>query len=175
VTLSMSVKSNFKQLTKGLSRLERKAIPAAVNSALNKSGRKVQTIITRDLSKEMGLKQKDIKNEIKVRKSNFRTLSVLITATGRRLNIIRYKAKQLKKALTAKPWGKARRWRTGFIGNKGRTAFLRLPNKKIKALSGPGIASEFVRRRAIKLMKTIGSNEFLKQFSRELKRRIAKL
>ena len=175
MALSLTVKSNFKQLTKGLNRLERKVIPAAANSALNKSGRKVKTIITRDLSKEMGLKQKDIKDQINVRKSNFRTLSVFITATGRRLNIIRYKAKQLKKALTAKPWGKARRWRTGFIGNKGRIAFLRLPNKKIKALSGPGIASEFVRDRAIKLMKTIGGDEFLKQFSRELKRRIAKL
>ena len=175
MTLSVSVKSNFKQLTRGLNRLERKVIPAAANSALNKSGRKVKTLITRNLSKEMGLKQKDIKNEIKVRKSNFRTLSVLITATGRRLNIIRYKAKQLKKALTAKPWGKARKWRTGFIGNKGRTAFIRLQNNKIKALSGPGIASEFVRRRAIKLMKTIGGDEFLKQFSRELKRRLGRL
>ena len=171
----MVVKSDIKRLTRGLSTYQRRVIPAAANSALNKAGRKVKTIITRDLSKEMGLKQKDIKNEIKVRKSNFRTLSVLITATGRRLNIIRYKAKQLKKALTAKPWNKKRKWRTGFIGNKGRTAFLRLPNKKIKALSGPGIASEFIRRRAIKLMKTIGGDEFLKQFSRELKRRIARL
>lgn len=175
MTLSLSVKSNFKQLKKGLNRLESRVIPAAANSALNKSGRKVKTIITRDLSKEMGLKQKDIKDEIKVRKSNFRTLSVLITATGRRLNLIRYKAKQLKKALTAKPWGKVRKWKTGFIGNKGRTAFLRLPNKKIKALSGPGIASEFVRDRAIRLMKTIGGDEFLKQFSRELKRRLGHL
>ena len=175
MTLSLSVKSNFKQLKKGLNRLESRVIPAAANSALNKSGRKVKTIITRDLSKEMGLKQKDIKDEIKVRKSNFRTLSVLITATGRRLNLIRYKAKQLKKALTAKPWGKVRKWKTGFIGNKGRTAFLRLPNKKIKALSGPGIASEFVRDRAIRLMKTIGGDEFLKQFSRELKRRLGRL
>ena len=175
MTLSLSVKSNFKQLTRGLNKVQRSIIPAAANSALNKAGRKVKTIITRDLAKEMGLKQKDIKNKIKVKKSNFRTLSVFISATGRRLNIIRFKAKALKKALTAKPWGKARRWRTGFIGNKGRTAFLRLPNKKIKALSGPGIASEFVRRRVIKLMKTIGGDEFLKQFSRELKRRIAKL
>jgi len=169
------VKSNFKQLTRGLSTYQRRVIPAAANSALNKAGRKVKTLITRDLSKEMGLKQKDIKNEIKLRKSNFRTLSVFISATGRRLNIIRYKAKQLKRYLTAKPWGKVRKWRTGFIGNKGRTAFLRLPNKKIKALSGPGIASEFVRRRAIKLMKTIGGDEFLKQFSRELKRRLGRL
>ena len=175
MSISMAVKSDIKRLTQGLNRLERKAIPAAANSALNKAGRKVKTVITRDLSKEMGLKQKDIKNEIKVKKSNFRTLSVFISATGRRLNIIRYKAKQLKKALTAKPWGKVRKWKTGFIGNKGRTAFLRLPNKKIKALSGPGIASEFVRDRAIRLMKTIGGDEFLKQFSRELKRRLGHL
>lgn len=103
MAFSLTVKTNFKQLTKGLNRLEHKVIPAAANLAINRAGRKVRTVIARDLSKEMGLKQKDVKNEIKVRKSNFRTLSVLITATGRRLNIIRFKAKELKKALVAIP------------------------------------------------------------------------
>ena len=132
MALSLSVKSNFKQLTRGLSTYQRRVIPAAANSALNKAGRKVKTIITRDLSKEMGLKQKDIKNEIKVRKSNFRTLSVFISATGRRLNIIRYKAKQLKKALAAKPWGKSGDGELGSSATKAARRSFACPTRRSK-------------------------------------------
>ena len=177
MALSLSVKSNFKQLTKGLNRLERRIIPAAANSAINKAGTKVKTVIARDLSKEMGVKQSEVKKQIQMKKSNFRTLTAKLIARGRRWNLIRFKAKELKKVLVAKPWNRKRKYKTGFIGNRGRTAFIRLSNnrKDIRPLRGPGMASEFVRLRATKIMKSIAESEVLKQFSRELKRRIAKL
>ena len=102
MAFSLTVKSNFKQLTKGLNRLERKVIPAAANSAINRAGTKVRTVIARDLSKDIGIKQSEIKKQIQLKKSSFRTLTAKLTARGKRWNLIRFKAKELKKVLVAK-------------------------------------------------------------------------
>jgi len=175
--ISFNVKADIKQVTRSLNRWEKRAVPAAANAALNKAAAKVRTTISSDLAKEMGIKVGEVKKQINVRRSNFTTLTAKLIARGRRWNIIRFKAKELKTALKASPWNKARKWKTGFIGNQGRTAFLRLSRKRldIKPLRGPGMASEFVRDRAVALMQRISGSEFLKNFRHELKRRIARL
>jgi Prophage minor tail protein Z (GPZ) len=100
-------------------------IPKALNSTINKVARTIRKEGVRQLSKETGIKQKDIRRDVDIRKSNLQTLSARIRATGSHTNIIRFGARQTKKGVSAALWKKRRVFKGAFIANQGRTVFTR--------------------------------------------------
>jgi len=175
MTVALNVKLDIKNATRGLNRWERKLIPSVTRSALNRAGKKVKTEIVRFLSPKTKIKQKDLRSGIRIIRASFTRATVTLIARGRRFNVIRFKARETKKGLVAHPWGIRRIYLTGFIGNNQRTALMRLPSGKLKGISGPGLSSEFINDQAIRLMEQVGRAAFIKEFNRDLKRRIGNL
>ena len=147
----ITVDTNIKEVTKGLTRIQKRVIPQANSTALNKTMRTAVKEIKKDVAKDTGLKQKDIAERIKVRKSNKITQSTTMQMFGRYFNLIRFKARQFKKGVKAKAWGKLKLYKGAFIAKApsgqelvfARKGKSRLP---IKALAGASPETEATKR-----------------------------
>ena len=61
MTFKVKVSADIKKTKRSLSRLQRTVLPAAINGALNKTAKKVQTVAVKSLAKTIGLTNKEIK------------------------------------------------------------------------------------------------------------------
>lgn len=174
--IQLDIKSDLDRMVKNLSRDQKEKVPKALNSTINKVATTIRKEGVQELSKETGIKQKNIRQQVVIRKSNFNTLSATIKASGSHPNLIRFNAKQTKKGVSAAPWKKRRVFPGSFIGNQGRTVFKRVGKSRlpIKPLFGPSIPREFIRDKTIKLFNTTGINRFREVFPRELKFQLSK-
>lgn len=139
--------SDFKRT---LTDLQREVFPTANSRAINRAASKMRTETVRSLAKFMGLKQKDIREGIRLRKASKSKQNAILRYRGKPFNLIRFKARQLKAGVKAKPWGKWRTWKHAFIANVNGVEFVairrkkggkRVPRLPIDALHGPGIAA----------------------------------
>lgn len=138
-----------KELAKDLGELERLAFPRAAARALNKTATTVRSDAVKLIAKRMGLKQKDVRDGTDVKKARANRLEAQITFRGRAFNLIRFKARQTAKGVSAAPFGRRRIYRSSFIATmpgggtivarrvrRGGGLVGRLP---IQALFGPSI------------------------------------
>jgi len=165
-----------------LNRLQRKAIPAATKGALNKTATQVRTVVKRDIAKTVGLPQKTIAPSFKIFKSSTQSLRATVQASGKALNLIRFKAKQTRKGVAAKAWGKRKLYPGTFIANKGRTVFKRsrvrgsrVSRLPIEAVHGPSVPREFIRARVQRAMQQVVSTKFPQIFRNQIEYRLSKL
>lgn len=173
----IDISSNIEKLTKNLNTFQRKVIPQAISSSLNKTGRTLFKEIKRDIAKDTGLKQKEIAERMSLQKSNRNNLNVSIRMRGRWFNLIRFKARQLKRGVKTKAWGEWTLNKGAFIANKGRTVFARISKARlpIKALVGPNPVIE-LDKRIEKLEFNLGiKSRFGEVFPRELAYRLSKV
>lgn len=132
-----------------LNSLEREVFPTANSRALNRAASKMRTETVRSLAKFMGLRQKDIRQGMSLRKASRDKQNAILKYRGKPFNLIRFKARQLKAGVKAKPWGKWRTWKHAFIANVNGVEFVAIRERRgdkrvgrlpISALHGPGIA-----------------------------------
>lgn len=136
-------------LKRTLGKLEREVFPVANMRALNRAASKMSTETVRSVSKVMGVKQKDVRDRLTVRKATKTMQNALLRYRGRPFNLIRFKARQLKKGVKASPWGKRKLWEHAFIAEKNSVKFVAIRRRRgdkrvgrlpMDALHGPGIA-----------------------------------
>lgn len=134
-----------KEFGRKLTRLERQAMPKAASRAINKTAATVRSEAVKMIAKRMGLKQKDVRGGTDIRKARASRLEAEITFRGRPLNLIRFKARQTAKGVTATPYGKRQLYRSAFI-LRGKTVVRRVRRGEglvgrlpIRALFGPSI------------------------------------
>ena len=146
-SVEFSIRDDYKKMEKMLSDARRQALPKAAQAALNRAAGSAYSASVKAMARETGMKQKDIRAGVKLRKARMGNLTAAIEGRGRPLNLIRFAAKQLKKSVKAKPWGKTRTYRQRvFIANQGRTVFIRdKETGKIRGMYGASIARELVR------------------------------
>ncbi len=183
------IEPDFREVEKMLKDVPAKIIPKAASTAINRTAKKVRTVARRDVAKRMGLKQKDVKASFKLQKSTQFTLTATITATGKPINLIKFvspgrrnpNASRKKAGVKAKAWGKQKIYPGTFIGDAQtsgaprvfkRTGAGRLP---IKAVFGPSVPSVFVDDAVERGLRKKATEEFRKEFDRDLARRLAKL
>lgn len=173
----LDISSNIDEVTKHLTAIQKQVIPQASSTALNKTTRTVSKEIKRDVAKDTGLKQKEVAERMSLVKANKHTQAAYIKMSGRYFNLIHFKARQIKKGVKAKAWGKSKLYRGAFIANKGRTVFARMGKKRlpIRGVAGPNPAVELNER-----MKNPNFNKrvvarFDKVFSQELKYRLGRM
>lgn len=157
-----------------LTAIQKKVIPQAVSTSINKTARTVFKEIKRDVAKDTGLKQKEVAERMGLVKANKYTQTAYIKMSGRYFNLIRFKARQTKKGVKAKAWGKSKLYRGAFIANKGRTVFARKGKKRlpIKALVGPNPAIELRERMKKPAFNKNVIARFNKVFNQELNYRL---
>lgn len=146
--LSISITSDLKRLTKDLDSTQRKIIPKATTQALNKVANTVRATAVREVSKETGIKQKDVRSNITISKANKnQPFAVIDARKGKAVNLIEFVSKaQAKpsegagnpqhfrkrfsakgkhkgafrfKGVKARAWGKGKVYQGAFIARDG--------------------------------------------------------
>lgn len=112
----MQVRLNTAQWDRALAQLGRGNATKAAVRALNRTGSNAKTAWVRDISKDMGLPQKDVRDAITIKKATPQKPTVVLSATTKRIPLIRFKARATKRnGVTAKLPGGAGRYAKAFI------------------------------------------------------------
>jgi len=150
--MEVKVNSNFKKALRDIGNVPRKYVQKAMVTALNKVGAEVVTQAKKELAGATGLKQKVVNKKIKKDKARRGDEEYSIYIKSRYKNVIEFGARQTKKGVSAKVWGKRKIYRGAFIGG-GRNSGKRLVFKQAKdnpkraeALHGASLPREFYRQ-----------------------------
>jgi hypothetical protein len=136
-------------LGRNLNAVEREVFPKANSRALNRAGMKMRTESVRHVSKAMGIKQKDVRDRVRLMKATPAKPSARLDFEGSAFNLIRFKARQLKKGVKAAPWGDRKLYPRSFVATINGTKLVMIREKKgghmvgrlpIRPMLGPGIA-----------------------------------
>ncbi|MDB6078162.1 MAG: Prophage minor tail protein [Akkermansiaceae bacterium] len=133
----ISVTSKIDDVLKGLSELEKDAVPNAAQQALNRAGRTVQSRTVKELATEMALrKQSDIRALITITKAAKGSLSVKVTVMDKALGVEASKKLLVKQNFKGKGSSKRRVFKVNYKGEVIDQAF-RVQN--LGGMSGKGI------------------------------------
>ena len=150
--MEVKVNSNFKKALRDIGNVPRKYVQKAMVTALNKVGAEVVTQAKRELKEATGLKAGVVAKKIKKDKARRGDEEYSIFIKSRYLNVIEFGARQTKRGVSAKVWGKRKIYREAFIGS-GRNSGKQLVFKKrkddpkrIEALHGASLPREFHRK-----------------------------
>lgn len=133
-------------LEKAIAALKSRSIPGIVRS-LNRAAVSTRTLMVRSVAADLGIKQKDV--PIAVRNASASRLEAQVIASGKRIPLIKFSARQTKRGVTARLKGGAGKYPNAFIatmptGHQGvyqrRPGARRLP---IYELFGPSIPFVF--------------------------------
>ena len=169
--MEVKVNSNFKKALRDIGNVPRKYVQKAMVTALNKVGAEVVTQAKRELKDATGLKAGVVAKKIQKDKArrNDNTYSIFIKS--RYLNVIEFGARQTKRGVSAKVWGKRKIYRGAFI-NSGRNSGKQLVFKKsrrkkgIEAVHGASLPREFERQNMESLFNKKIKNRFPILFKR---------
>ena len=172
--MEVKVKSNMKEAMRNLRNVPRKYVQKAFVTSLNKVGVEVVTQAKRELKDATGLKAGVVGKKIKKDKARKGDETYSIHIKSRYLNVIEFGARQTKKGVSAKVWGKRKVYRGAFIGsgrNSGKQlVFKKRKNapKRIEALHGASLPREFERQDMAKIFNKKIKTRFPILFKRAL-------
>lgn len=170
--MRIDIKTNFPEVQRALKTLHAEVAGKALVSAVNKTIEQARTQMTREITSEYRVTSAYVRERLRLRRASFRAGLFGVTAElsagggrkGRSANLIAFVSKAQREA------GGARRRKNGtrgqltfqvrkaggkkvitgaFIGNKGRTVFLRVGKERlpIKALQTIDVAQMFNQKR----------------------------
>jgi len=155
--MEVKVNSNFKKALRDIGNVPRKYVQKAMVTALNKVGAEVITQAKRELRDATGLKAGVVAKGLKKDKARRGDETYSIHIKSRYKNVIEFGARQTKKGVSAKVWGKRRIYKGAFIGS-GRNSGKQLvfgkskrKKNKLKALHGASLPREFHREDMAKI------------------------
>lgn len=147
----------LKQLQKRFRFVGKDAFPRAAARAINRTATTVRAESAREIAKRMGTKVGDVKRRAKIRKARPGRLEASITFEGKALNLAAFKARQLKRGVSAAPWGRRRVFPGAFITRIGGKRLV-MVRKKI-AGGGRGTGETAASRQAAAVAMKIGANK----------------
>ena len=171
--MEVKVKSNMDKAMRGLWNVKTKYIQKALVTSLNKIGAEVFTQAKRELKDATGLKVGVVAKGLKKDKARRGDETYTINIKSRYKNVIEFGARQTKKGVSAKVWGKRRVYKGAFIGS-GRNSGKQLVFKKvrgskqIRAVHGASLPREFHREDRAKIFNTQIKTRFPILFKRAL-------
>lgn len=190
--MKLSISTNFPQVQRQLQQLQKAVADKAVASALNKVVAQAKTAMSREIRSEFRVSAAEVGQTLQVTKASVKagrlevTLQVPPRRKGRGFNLIRFvegsvtlaEAKRRAKAGTLnqlfvqiKKKGGRKGLGSAFIGNKGRTVFVRLGKERtpIKALTTVDIAQMFNTKRINRKVTEFIETKFPTVFANEAK------
>ena len=161
---------------KVLDDLERKYVPQAASAAINRVATSARAEAVREIARKTGLTQAEVRKHVDIVTANRGNLEATIVAKAWSPNLIRYKARQTPQGVVASPWRNKRTHKGTFIGNQGRTVFVRQGKARLplKPVRGPSVRKEFLQGYAIKAMEKKVAERFGLEFDRALRAIIAR-
>jgi len=184
--ISVQIKEDTKEVERLLAGLGRGA-DKVITRALNRTLTPVYGAGARSIAKDMGLTQKPIKKGLKKYRANYRHKRAEIVATGKRLPIVEFKARQTRKGISYKAKGGQRKtikdtfFATMESGHRG--VFSRIGRRRvmksgrykgkvreaITELHGPSIPHVMLQRHVIKAMDDVGAKRWPKEVKIQLR------
>lgn len=114
-----------------LARLDDAARYTVLQRAVNHTGDKARTVVTRTLAQQTGLRYGVIRKAIKVERASYQSLDYVMTTHGGDISLKYFKARETRAGVTASPFGKRQLFAGTFM--KGG----RFPNRvTAKGLNG---------------------------------------
>lgn len=181
--IKIDVRSTLGQQAESLRRMSRDLQDKAVAMALNKATAKGKTEMTRAITSEFNIKAGDVRPQLHVRKASAKGRKLVSqlqafasgSKKGRSLNLIHFLAKQKKSSselgFKIKKRGGAKQIKGAFIGNKGRTIFIREGKERtpIKALQTIDVPQMFNTKRINERVVRRIEKEFGVEFDRAVR------
>lgn len=127
--INFDVSVDIRAASKMLNDLGRNIVPQAASAALNRVATSARKVAVDTIRKETNIKASAVRKYVTTSKSNKTTLTATIRASKYAPNLINFGAREVKKGVSANAWGKRKIYRGAFIGNKGRTVFVRTDYK----------------------------------------------
>ena len=181
--VEIDFEKDMKRVKRELKGVQKRIVPAATSSALNRTAKQARTQSARDLKgslgKSLGLSVSGFKRTIRHIPARVRRLFTVLEVSGRPLPLIRFGARKASKGVSAAPWGKRRIYNGTFIrkmpsGHRGvfkRTGKKRLP---IKELWGPSIPKAFLHQDIQQGLKRVINDKWPGNFAHEIRHRLRK-
>lgn len=122
--------------------------PHAIRRAVNHTGDKALTLITRTLAKQTGVKYRVVKRSLSVQRANHDRGTYTIGVRGGYISLKEFDARQTRKGVSAMVWGKRRVFPHSFIvPSRGGHVFLRVGKSRnpIRKMWGPALPAEIVK------------------------------
>ena len=113
--MEVKVNSNFKKALRDIGNVPKKYVQKAMVTALNKVGAEVFTQAKRELKDATGLKIGVVAKGLAKDKARRGDETYTIRIKSRYKNVIEFGARQTKKGVSAKVWGKRRVYKHAFI------------------------------------------------------------
>lgn len=195
MSYTINVRNNFPEVAAALDRVGTKAGDTAMVRALNKTIDQGKTQMARQISQEFRVGVSAVKQRLAVQRARasggvlrFRTvLEATRKGKGRSMNLIAFVTRGKVSKASAKRSGRAdlagqlqfqikraggkKAIKGAFIGNQGRTVFIREGKSRlpIKAVNTIDIGQMFNTRRVNKVVKRLMLDKFPINFQRELR------
>jgi hypothetical protein len=123
--INFDVSVDIRAAMAALTEVQRKVIPQAAASALNRVATSARRVAIDTIRKETNIKAAAVRKYVTTKKASKSILTAEIRASKYAPNLINFGARQTKKGVSANAWSKRKIYRGAFIGNKGRTVFIR--------------------------------------------------
>ena len=141
----------MKKAIRDIGNVPKKYVQKALVTSLNKMGKEVMTQAKRELKDATGLKAGTVAKKMTKDKARRNDETYTIRIKSRYLNLIEFNARQTKRGVSAKAWGKRKNYRGAFIGrgqNSGKELVFKKvrDSKRIKAVYGASLPREFERQ-----------------------------
>jgi len=174
-----------------LTTLERKVFPVAASRAINRTAVTVRRLAVKDIAKESGLPGKAIRSRVKITKRAGRiagtsetALTAIVEGKGRPFNLLRFKARQLKKGVSANPWGRRQLFKGAFlVPSKAGSDTMFVAHRKsaskgsrkLEGMFGPGIARTMASEAITRAREGVVKDLLPKRLRSELDFRVKRL
>lgn len=114
------------ELGRTLTALEREVFPQAAARAINTTTTTVRSRQVRQIAKKMGVQQKVVRDRSSIKRATPKKFEEgsQLSFKGRSLNLIRFKARQAKRGVSATPGGKRQVFPQTFLVNLGTGQFV---------------------------------------------------
>lgn len=169
----------LRELQKTLGGFSRK-MPLIVSRSLNRTIKKAKTDTSREIRKEVRLKVGDIKKQIKIKKATRSCWLAKMSLATRRIPLIKFAARQLKKGVSyaIKRTGGRRRIRMGFrqvMPGRGHRGVFRRKRKTTRRLPivelfGPSVGGVF---QGGIMNRIIGSSKISRKIKKLIQKNLA--
>ena len=172
--------SDIKRATKQLGAIAKDVVPIAARRAVDDTAKNAEVAARQRISKHLGLPAATVRSKMQRLKANKFKLTAYVIGRGRPLNLINFKAKQMKQGVKASAWGKRKLYKKTFIANKGRTVFVREGRSRlpIKPVFVESIPKAFMNERIMPVVKLKVREQWPKNFKRHfnfyLRRRLGR-
>jgi hypothetical protein len=122
--------------------------PHAIRRAVNRTGDKALTLVTRTLAKQTGVKYRVVKRSLSVQRANYDRGTYRISSKGGYISLKEFDARQTKNGVSAMVWDKRRVFPHSFIApTLGGHVFVRMGKGRnpIRKMWGPALPAELVK------------------------------